>query len=115
MNKHRLILFFLILSGFSFSQEKSTLTTTTKIGVNVYQSNGVEGKVNKQSDLSRIKQIPVSEYNITQCENAIQDINDKINHLIGGVGTEERILKYRNAIIILENRLNEIKLNKEKS
>lgn len=111
MNKFKIFAFFLTMSSFSFSQNNSTLVNSNN-GINVYKSNGVEGNAVKQSESLESKQLLISEYNITQCENAIQDINDKINHLIDEVGTEERILKYRNSIIILENRLDEIKLNK---
>lgn len=108
MDKIKIFAFFLTIGSFSFSQNNRTLVSS-KNGVNIYQSKGVEGDTQEQTETSN-KQILISEYNITQCENAIQGINNKINYLISNNGSEDRIILYRQKIQRLEERLNEIKL-----
>jgi hypothetical protein len=109
MNKIKFFAFFLTIGSFSFSQNNSTFVNSEN-GVKVYKSNGVEGNTHKQSETFENKQISISEYNIAQCENAIQGINDKINYLISNNDSEDRIILYRQKIQRLEERLNEIKL-----
>ena len=110
--KYISIIFFLFIGSYGFSQESIVLKSTTREGIQVFESTGVEKK--QTIELSNVNHslITIAQYSIEQCEAFILDVKSKIEYLQHEEGTEQDIENYKQNILEAEKRIIELKNDK---